>query len=127
MLYALLCYDSEDVAFSRTRVVDDAVMVKLSAVQKKLAAARKLGLSLRLMPTTAAVTRREGDPPRVMDGPCIETRDQLLGVYVLDCDDLEDALKAAVELGRANPGGVYEIRPLRLFAPGVLKARTGDA
>ena len=120
MLYALLCYNSEEMVFSWSKEEDDAVMAKLSVVQEKLAAARKLGPSLRLMPTTAATTLRKSDPPLVIDGPFAETKEQLLGFYIVNCEDLEEALEIARELGRANPGGSYEIRPLLVFNRGDL-------
>ena len=122
MLYALLCYNSEEMVFSWSKAEDDAVMAKLGVVQQRLAAEGKLGPSLRLMPTTAATTLRKSDPPMVIDGPFAETKEQLLGFYILDCENLEDALAVAGELGAANPGGAYEIRPLRLFLPGNLPA-----
>jgi hypothetical protein len=93
-------------------------------VHGRLAAKGKLGPTLRLLPTTAATTLRKSDPPMVIDGPYAETKEQLLGFYVFDCDDLEEALGVARELGEANPGGAYEIRPLRLFLPGTLPAET---
>ncbi len=120
MLYALLCYNSEDAVFSWTEAEDDAVMARLGAVHERLAAAGKLGPSLRLMPTTAATTLRKSDPPLVVDGPFAETKEQLLGFHVVDCAGLDEALEIARDLGRANPGGAYEIRPLRLLLPGVL-------
>jgi hypothetical protein len=123
MLYALLCYNSEEAVFSWTKEEDATVMAKLGVIQDRLALAKKLGPSLRLMPTTAATTLRKSDPPLVIDGPFAETKEQLLGLYVLDCDDLEDALGVARELGQANPGGSFEIRPLRYFGPGALEAR----
>ena len=125
MLYALLCYNSEEVVFSWSKAEDDAVMAKLHAVHSKLAEKGKLGPSLRLLPTTAATTLRKSDPPMVIDGPFAETKEQLLGFYVIDCDDLEEALEVAGDLGRANPGGAYEIRPLRLFVPGTLPEGVG--
>ena len=85
MLYALLCYNAEEVVFSWTKEEDDAVMAKLHVVHEKLAAAKKMGPSLRLMPTTAATTLRKSEPPMVIDGPFAETKEQLLGLYVLDC------------------------------------------
>ena len=118
MLYALLCYNSEEMVFSWTKEEDDAVMAKLAEVHGKLAAARKLGPALRLMPTTAATTLRKTDPPMVIDGPFAETKEQLLGFYVIDCKNLDDALEVARDLGKANPGGAYEIRPVGYFAPG---------
>ena len=43
MLYAILCYDSEDVVGSWTKEEDDAVMAKLAVVQQKLADQGRLG------------------------------------------------------------------------------------
>src|SRR5213082_2463690 len=118
MLYAILCYDSEDVVGSWTKEEDDAVMAKLAVVQDKLTKQGRLGPVARLMPTTAATTVRKDDPPLVLDGPYAETKEQLLGFYVVDCKDLDEALAVARDLGAANPGGAYEIRPVGLLNPG---------
>jgi hypothetical protein len=119
MLYAILCYHDEDFVGSWSREEDAAVMQKLAAVHGKLAEAGRLGPVARLLPTTAATTlRKDGDPPLVIDGPFAETKEQLLGFYVVECPDLDGALEVARDLGRANPGGAYEIRPIGLFMPG---------
>ncbi len=120
MLYALLCYNSEETVFAWSKAEDEAVMARLGAVQDKLSAQGKLGPALRLMPTTTATTLRKSDPPMVVDGPYAETKEQLLGFYILDLANLDEALDVARELGLANPGGAYEVRPLLLYAPGVL-------
>ena len=44
----------------------------------------------------------------------------ILDNFFIDCADLEEALGVARDLGKANPGGAYEVRPLRLFVPGTL-------
>ena len=125
MLYAVLCYNSEDEVFSWSKQEEEAVMSRLIAAQEKMARAGKLGPVARLLPTTAATTlRKDRDPPIVIDGPYAETKEQLLGFYVVDCDSLEEALDFARELGKANPGGAYEIRPMALFRPGDLKSGT---
>jgi hypothetical protein len=36
----------------------------------------------------------------------------------VDCENLDAALGVARDLGAANPGGAYEIRPVGLFQPG---------
>jgi hypothetical protein len=123
MLYAMLCYNNEDAVFSWSKAEDDAVMAKLGEVNQKLLAAKKLGPALRLMPTTAAVTlRKDSDPPLALDGPFAETKEQLLGFYVIDCENLDEAIAIARDLGKANPGGAYEIRPVKVFQPGVAVA-----
>jgi hypothetical protein len=71
------------------------------------------------MPTTAATTlRKDREQPLVIEGPFAETKEQLLGFYVVDSASLEEALEIAKELGRANPGGAYEIRPVLALNPG---------
>jgi hypothetical protein len=120
MLYALLCYNPEEVVYSWTKEEDDAVMARLDVVHQRLLKQGKMGPSLRLLPTTAATTLRKSDPPMVIDGPFAETKEQLLGFYVIDVADLEEALGVARDLAKANPGGAYEIRPLRLYLPGTL-------
>ena len=128
MLYAFLCYNNEDAVFSWSQEQDDAVMDALHKVHEPLQKAGRFGPSVRLMPTTAATTlRKDSDPPLVLDGPYAETKEQLLGFYVIDCENLEAALDVAKDLAKANPGGAYEVRPLRLFAPGSLDAAAASA
>jgi hypothetical protein len=118
MLYALLCYNDEDVVWSWSKEEDATVMARLAVVQQRLIAAGKMGPSLRLLPTTAATTlRKTQEPPLVIDGPFAETKEQLLGFYVIDVENLEAALDVARELAEANPGGAYEIRPIALYNP----------
>jgi hypothetical protein len=120
MLYAILCYHDEDSVGSWTAEQDAAVMGKLAVAQQKLAKEGRLGPVARLLPTTSATTLRKEDPPLVIDGPFAETKEQLLGFYVVDCKNLDEALEFARDLGRANPGGAYEIRPVGLLNPGTL-------
>ncbi|HYF23430.1 MAG TPA: YciI family protein [Caulobacteraceae bacterium] len=119
MLYAVLCYDSEDVVGAWTKEQDDAVMVSLGEVQERLAAQGRLGPVARLLPTTAATTVRKGREPLVLDGPFAETKEQLLGFYVVDCDSLEQAVETAKDLARASgSAGAFELRPLRYYKAG---------
>lgn len=117
MLYAVLCYASEDVVGTWTKEQDDEVMAKLSKVQEKYITAGKLGPVARLLPTTAATTlRKVKGEPLVIDGPFAETKEQFLGFYTIDCDNLDEALDFARELSDVNPsGGSYEIRPISMF------------
>ena len=118
MQYAILCYHREDIVGAWTKAQDDAVMTKLEVVREKLMKQGRLGPVARLLPTTAAATlRKDSDPPLVIDGPFAETKEQLLGFYIVDAESLDEAIEAARELARANPGGAYEIRPIGLYHP----------
>ncbi len=67
----------------------------------------------------ARVTFGENNTPTVVDGPFAETKEQLLGLYMLECDSLDEAIEAARELRRVNKSAVYEIRPITRYLPGV--------
>jgi hypothetical protein len=122
MLYAILCYHDEDFVGSWSKEQDAAVMEKLRVVQDNLAKLGRLGPVARLLPTTAATTLRKENPPVVLDGPYAETKEQLLGFYIVDCKNLDEALDVARDLGAANPGGAYEVRPVGVFRPGGISA-----
>lgn len=117
MLCALLCYNSEDVVCAWTKEEDDAVMARLGVVHERWERAGKLKPAIRLLPTTAATTLRKADG-LVLDGPYAETKEQLLGFYIVDVESLEEGLQFARELTEANPGGAYELRPVGLYLPG---------
>ena len=117
MLYAILCYHDEAVVESWTKEKDDAVIAKRAVVRNKLAAEGKLGPVARLMPTSAATTVRTGGEPLVIDGPFAETKEQLLGVYVVDCATRDEAVDVARRLG-GDEKGAFEVRPIRWYTPG---------
>lgn len=120
MLYAILCYNDETVTSAWSEEKDRATMERLAAVETRLSEAGRLGPVARLLPTTSATTLRKGrEEPLIVDGPFAETKEQLLGFFIVDCADLEEALSAARDLAIANPeGGAYEIRPLAIYKPG---------
>ena len=121
MRYAILCYHDENAVCAWTKEQDEAVMGRLAVVQEKFAQTGKLGPVLRLLPTTTATTlRKDREPHLVLDGPFAETKEQLLGFYVVDVASLDEALAFVKELAAANPGGAYEVRPIGVFRPGAL-------
>ncbi len=70
-----------------------------------------------LQPTSTAVTvRRNGDGKVVMtDGPFTETKEQLAGYYILDCENIDEAIEWASKIptGCLGGEGCIEIRPIR--------------
>jgi hypothetical protein len=117
MMYAVLCYNNEEMVCGWSKEEDAAVMAGLSKVHEKWEKAGKLKPSIRLLPTSAATTLHKSKD-MVFDGPYAETKEALLGFYIVDVDNLEEGLTFARELGKANPGGAYELRPIQLFLPG---------
>ncbi|MGT2467357.1 YciI family protein [Mesorhizobium atlanticum] len=118
MFYAILAYHIEDTVQSWTPDEDAALMKELLEVNDRLTRDGKLGPAARLGATAQAVTLRGPGDGMVIDGPFAETKEQLLGLYVLHCAGQDEAVAAARDLKRVNPSAVYEIRPIMLYLPG---------
>jgi hypothetical protein len=118
MLYAILAYHVEEEVTSWTPQEDAALMADLKKVRDRLAQEGRLGPAARLGATKEACVLRGRGKGVVTDGPFTETKDQLLGFYVIDCADRDAAIAAARELRAVNPSAIYEIRPVKLYLPG---------
>ncbi|CAN0655860.1 YCII-related domain-containing protein [Nitratireductor aquimarinus] len=123
MLYAILCYHNEDVVMSWSKEEDDAVLAKRRRVQKELVDKGRMGPAIRLMPTSAATTiRASGSEQLVLDGPFAETKEQLLGFYVVDCDNLDEVIDFAKRM-KEGESVTFEIRPMQIFEKGNLTGK----
>jgi hypothetical protein len=119
MLYAILAYHVEAEVLSWTPEADAALMSDLHRVHDRLKQAEQLGPAARLGETKKARTLRGHGPGMVVDGPFAETKEQLLGFYILNCESEAAAIEAARDLQRVNPSAVYEIRPVSVYLPGI--------
>ena len=119
MLYSILIYGSEAVVEALTEAEEGAILDKHYALQGRLKDAGRLGPFARLMPTTAAVTlRADQGETVVLDGPFAETKEQLLGLYMIECESLEEAVAQAKTLPLEV--GALEVRPVHFYGLGVL-------
>ena len=118
MLYAILAYHVEAEVLSWTPEADAALMTDLLRVHDRLNEKKLLGPSARLGVTDKARTLRGPGAGVVIDGPFAETKEQLLGLYVVDSADEDAAIAVARDLRKVNPTAVYEIRPIALYLPG---------
>lgn len=118
MFYAILAYHEEAAVESWSRDEDAALMDDLLKVNDRLTREGRLGPAARLGATRRAATLRGPGAGIITDGPFAETKEQLLGFYVVDCATPEAAAEVARDLRRANPTAVYEIRPITLYLPG---------
>lgn len=71
-----------------------------------------------LEPTATATTVRAGkQEPVFTDGPFAETKEQLGGYYLVECADLDQALRWASECPVVRFGGSVEVRPVMDLSP----------
>ena len=111
MQYLLLIYENEK-RFATG--YDPAEMKEYMAFGETYAKAIKGGNALQA--TTTATTVRVRDGKRLTtDGPFAETKEQLGGFYLVDADNLDDAIEIAGKIPGARSGCV-EVRPIETFS-----------
>jgi len=116
VLYAILAYHEEAKITSMSSEDQAALMANLLRIQGPKVEEGSLGPQVRLGATKEACTVRARG--MVIDGPFAETKEHLLGFYVIDCATRDEAVAFARELQQVNPTAVYEIRPVPLYIPG---------
>lgn len=119
MQFAILAYHDPADIKQLSQEEDDALMADLYRAHERINETGKLGPAARLDYTSEAVTLRGLSPDKIIDGPFAETKEALLGLYVVDVASREAAIEAARELKKVNPSAVYEIRPVTVYLPGV--------
>ncbi len=84
-----------------------------------------------LGPTRTATTVRMKDGEALItDGPFAETKEQLAGYYIIECENLDEAIEWAAKIPTSCKGGegCIEIRPMPgLPAPPETEAIAGQA
>ena len=133
MLYSVLIYDSEPLVEKLTAEENASQVARHVAFQQQARGQGILGPVARLLPTTAAVTlkldesseetrarRADGAATKLLllDGPFAETKEQLVGFYIIQCESLEQAIEHAKTLPIVSGG--LEVRPIGWFDPGAL-------
>jgi hypothetical protein len=112
MQYMLMLYANEGGWNSLTKTEQDQGVAAYAAYTEALKKAGALVSGGRLQPTAVATTVRIADgKSQVLDGPYVESKEQLGGYYLIDVPNLDAALSWAVRCPTASHG-VVEVRPL---------------
>jgi hypothetical protein len=113
MRYLCLLIGEPDIAVPAPGTPEFAQMLSdYESATRAMAADGVLVDSGPLQPPSAAATLRVRDgEPLVTDGPFAELKEQIGGYYVLDCADLDEALRRAATIPAARYGAV-EVRPV---------------
>lgn len=111
MLYTVLIYGVPGIFERLPPEEQERHMQVHRDLQARLKADNRLKSVAQLMPpATAMNVRAPAGEPIVLDGPYAETKEQLLGFYLVDCGSMDEALGIA----RALPQGIahMEVRPV---------------
>ena len=111
MRYLILIYESEADAQQPT----DAEMQEWFDYTERLKESGALVAGEALQPTSTATTvRKQGGKVMTTDGPFAETKEQLGGFYMIDVENLDEALRWAADIPSVGRGPV-EVRPVMEF------------
>ena len=114
MRYMMLIYTQEKES-GLTREQAEQLTAAHSAVIEETTRRGMLQGAEPLCPTRTATTVRMKDGRALIaDGPFAETKEQLAGYYILECENLDEAIEWAAKIPTACKGGAgcIEIRPL---------------
>ncbi len=112
MRYALLIYSVEARFASMSEADFGAMMAGYGALEQELAGTKvKAGGEALDATSKATCVRIRGGKRLITDGPFAETKEQLGGIYLLDCADLDEAIAWAAKIPSALDGTI-EIRPV---------------
>lgn len=115
MRYMLLIYGDESAWASATEEDRNRMVGEYMTFSEAIASEGIMRGGDALQPVSTATTVRVRDGEAlVTDGPFAETREQLGGFYMLDCDTLDQAIEAARRVPGARAGSV-EVRPIMEF------------
>ncbi|MBI3243399.1 MAG: YciI family protein [Chloroflexi bacterium] len=115
MKYMLLMYANESQAPKSPEEYQAAAQA-WQALGKEVEAAGVLVSNNGLSSVTDATTVRVRDGKTLTaDGPFAETHEQLGGYYLLDCKDLDEAVRWAAKIPSAKYGSI-EVRPLNQWS-----------
>lgn len=113
MHYALLAYEDTSLTENRSEAEHQALLGGYGQVAQELAMAGKLVFGDGLKSSATATTLRPGvDTALVTDGPIVEGREHLIGIFIIDAADLDEAMLWASKMPHARAGGGVEIRPV---------------
>jgi len=118
MRYIMLIYSEEDETATAEQIGAVAethrALLAETSHRRILHGAEPLAASM-----TATCVRMQEGKAIVTDGPYAETKEQLAGFYILDCENLDEAIEWAAKIPTACQGasGLVEIRPLREMRP----------
>jgi hypothetical protein len=113
--YLLLIYNDERGWTDMSEDEQAAQLPRWSAYTDSLQSAGILRGGDALQPVASATTVRVRDgETQLTDGPFAETREQLGGYYMVECDTLDQAIEAASRIPSVDRGSV-EVRPIMEF------------
>jgi hypothetical protein len=107
--YAILIYDVPE---TLEQMVDSGMLQEYDAFANGLVERGQMRGGEQLAMHSVTTLRSENGKTVVSDGPFAETKEQLGGFFLIECDSLDQALESAGRVPSLRYGGAVEVRPI---------------
>lgn len=112
MKYALLIYDDPQAFAQMDEASQGAMYEDYGKFSAGLAERGLMRGGEQLSLESVTTVKVDGEKTLTIDGPFAETKEQLGGFYLIECDSLDQALEAAADIPSIKYGGKVEVRPI---------------
>lgn len=113
MQFLLMCCANEAQWVKLPESQRDKIMEEYGKLIHELKNSGRLLAGAQLDRSSSAVTVREKNgEPIITDGPFAETKEQLGGYHLIECQDRDEAVAIALRFPTLPAGGTIEVRPL---------------
>ncbi len=117
MKYLCIAFQDQEKLDAYSDTEFDQIIERVQLYLEELREHGNLIDASRLEPSSCgAVIKVRGGQLAITDGPFIETREQIAGYYLIEANDLNDAIRIAAKSPSAHLGTV-EVRPLKVLGP----------
>jgi hypothetical protein len=114
MQYMLMIYHDETLWAKMPDAQKGKIVQECDAFAQSIVTSGHFRAGAPLQPTAMATTVREKSGQRVTtDGPFAETKEQIAGYLLVECQDLDEAIAIAARFPSIRVGAAIEVRPVR--------------
>jgi hypothetical protein len=111
--YMLMCCFDEELWAKMPEVQKSQIMQEYNEFIQGIVKSGHYRGGAKLHPISTSTTVRQQSGKRITtDGPFAETKEQLGGYHLVECQDLDEAIVIAGRIPTLRVGGVIEVRPV---------------
>jgi hypothetical protein len=113
MQYLLMCCFDEKRWEELPDSQRDKIMAQYQALEQDLIKSGHYRGGAKLGPSSSATNvRLKNGKPAISDGPFAETKEQIGGYHLIECENLDEAIAIAMRIPTLPAGGAIEVRPV---------------
>ena len=97
----------------------EKIMEEYRSLEQDLVKSGHYRAGATLGPSSTTTVRFKTGKPVITDGPCAETKEQIGGYHLIECNNLDEAIAIALRIPTLSTGGAIEVRPVEHTTLGI--------